>query len=132
MSQPAPFDVFVPDGPEPAPSGPLRVQLLRLAHQLVAGQGVAEFPLTVIIDVPGSRVRLVATGPEWGACKPPEAGPPIVRAIMEAAGPAPIPAKRLASQTGYTFNSHFRRHLSDLVRGGHLLHSPDGYFLPGK
>ena len=105
----------------------LRVQLLRISHQFVTGHGTSDWPMTVIVEIPEFQIRVRSVEPEWGQPIDPEDCPPIVRAIMEAVGPAPIPAKQLATKAGYEFNSHFRTQLADLTRNGFLTHTPDGY-----
>jgi len=110
---------------------PIRIQILRLCAQFVAGHGLADWPLAVSIEVPNYLARLTASEPEWSDALPiPDDCPPIIRAIMEAAGPVPMPGKQLATKAGYEYNSHFRTQLAELVREGYLRHGPDGYSKP--
>lgn len=110
---------------------PLRTQILRLCAQLMIGHGSADWPLSVRVDVPGAFMVMTADHAEWADSDPDNGQhPPIVSAIGKAAGPVPIPAKRLASLAGYECNSHFRATLAEMVRNGLLRHGPDGYSLP--
>lgn len=108
----------------------IRVQILRLCAQFVAGNGSADYPLAVIIRVPDFAARLRTDEPEWGAPVDPEDCPPMVRAIMEAAGPAPIPSKALARKAGYEYSPRFRTHIARLVNDGFLRRNSDGLFRP--
>ncbi len=55
----------------------------------------------------------------------------VHRRLIAVCTTVPVSAKRLASLAGYAgCNSHVRQALTELVRWGLLLHSPDGYRLP--
>lgn len=56
----------------------------------------------------------------------------IDKAILAVATQEPLTSKRLASISGYAFNSHFSASLRRLVLKDLLIHTADGYRLPGS
>ena len=56
---------------------------------------------------------------------------PSQEKILRVASLAPVPAKVLVKRAGLRANSASRAAITDLVRGGKLLRTPDGYSLPG-
>lgn len=107
---------------------PIRVQILRLCAQPVAGHGTSDYPLAVIIRVPDFAMRYRTDEPEWGVPIDPEDCSPEVRAIMESAGWPPVPSKQLARKAGYEYNSRFRTHVAELVDAGYLRRNSEGIY----
>ena len=54
----------------------------------------------------------------------------IHRCLLTAAGPGPIPAKKLISLTGYPVNTYSRSAITQLCRAGLLVRTADGVHLP--
>jgi len=50
----------------------------------------------------------------------------IHRRLLEAATDRAVPAKQLIRQAGYLLNSYSRQAITDLVRWGYLLRTPEG------
>ena len=100
---------------------------------LAANNGPLTHPVRISIQSNGSEIifavpieqlrELMATASQ-------DEVSPLERSILSAAGPAPLPAKRLAALLKRPCNSHFREALRSLVRRNLLTHGPEGYRLP--
>jgi hypothetical protein len=57
--------------------------------------------------------------------------PPMEHAILEVLQDGrPLPGKRLAKASGYSYSARLRTTLADMTRRSLLIHCPDGYKLP--
>jgi hypothetical protein len=105
-----------------------RVDWLRQARAILAetyGEQPGQIVVTVASDDGHAITYTLPARPTDVASV--EGLPPIARAILEASGPEPQNAKRLAGKAGYKLNSYFRDILRDLCRRELLRHTPDGY-----